>query len=61
MEQGLVSIVIPTYNRAHLVGEAIASALGQTYRRHEVIVVDDGSQDDTEKMIQTPFGGNPKV
>ena len=61
MEQGLVSIVIPTYNRAHVVGEAIASALNQTYRHYEVVVVDDGSQDDTEKMIRTTFGGNPKV
>ena len=35
--------------------------LDQTYRRHEVVVVDDGSRDDTEKTIQTTFGGNPKV
>ena len=61
MEQGLVSIVIPTYNRAHLVVEAIASALSQTYCHHEVIVVDDGSQDDTENVIRTTFGGNAKV
>ncbi len=61
MEHGLVSIVIPTYNRAHLVGEAIVSALNQTYRHYEIIVVDDGSQDDTGKMIQAAFGGNPKV
>jgi cellulose synthase/poly-beta-1,6-N-acetylglucosamine synthase-like glycosyltransferase len=38
----LVSIVIPCYNQAHYLGEAIDSALGQSYRPVEVVVVDDG-------------------
>jgi glycosyltransferase involved in cell wall biosynthesis len=47
----LVSIIIPTYNRADLVGEAIESALCQTYPAREVIVVDDGSTDGTPEVL----------
>lgn len=47
----LVSVIIPTYNRAHFVVESIHSVLAQTYKNLEVIVVDDGSIDDTEELI----------
>lgn len=47
----LVSLIIPTHNRADLVGEAIESALGQTYPAREVIVVDDGSADGTQAIL----------
>lgn len=52
-EQPLVSIVLPTYNRAHFIGQAITSALCQTYENIELIVVDDGSTDDTTRVIGT--------
>jgi GT2 family glycosyltransferase len=49
--EGLVSVVIPTYNRAQKVGRAVESALAQAYRDLEVIVVDDGSSDDTRRVV----------
>ncbi len=51
----LVSIVIPCYNNGAYVKEAIRSALGQSYPHLEVIVVDDGSTDDSPAMIRS-FG-----
>ncbi len=52
MKNPLVSIVIPVYNGSNYVREAIDSALGQTYKNIEVVVVNDGSKDDgaTEKI-----------
>lgn len=53
--QALVSVIIPNYNHAHYVGVAIQSVLAQEYRPVEIIVVDDGSTDDSRAVI-TQFG-----
>jgi glycosyltransferase involved in cell wall biosynthesis len=48
----LVSVVVPTYERADRVGGAIESALEQTHDRLEVVVVNDGSTDDTRRVVE---------
>lgn len=46
-----VSVIIATYNRAHLLGTAIGSVLAQTYDDYEIIVADDGSSDGTSDLV----------
>lgn len=61
MQTGLVSVVVPTYNRANTVGETVDSILAQTYDSLELIVVDDGSTDGTSQVMQAYLGKDPRV
>lgn len=48
-----ISVVIPTYNRAHLIKQSLQSVLDQTLKPYEIIVVDDFSTDNTEEVIKS--------
>lgn len=52
MPNSLISIIVPTYNRAHLIGETIESIQQQTYKNWECIIIDDGSTDNTEDVVR---------
>lgn len=47
-----ISVIIPTYNYAHFLPLALESVLNQNYKNFEIIIVDDGSEDDTEKIVK---------
>src|SRR5688572_129331 len=55
-----VSILIPTYNYAHVLGEAVESALSQTFEDFELIIVDDQSKDNTDEVVQK-YLSDPRV
>ena len=48
----LVTVIIPTFNRAHVIQKAINSVLIQNYKNFELIIIDDGSTDNTEEIIK---------
>ncbi len=54
-----VTVVIPVYNREKYVGEAIDSILAQTFTHFELLVIDDGSTDRTQEIVQ--FYSDPRI
>jgi len=61
MNEPLVSAVIPTYKRAYCIERAVDSALNQTHPRIEVVVVDDGSPDETSALLERRYGSDARV
>lgn len=59
-ESGLVSIVVPTRNRERLLKQTLESLLGQTYRPIQLVIVDDGSQDNTKAIVREMQESNPQ-
>ena len=55
-----VSVIIPSFNRAHCIAGSVESVLAQTFQDLEVIVVDDGSTDDTQEVLAR-FGNRVRV
>ena len=53
MIEGLVSVIVPVFNRQDYVAETIESIVKQTYKNIEIIIINDGSTDDSEKIIRT--------
>ena len=60
MKNELVSIVIPSYNRGHSIERTIDSALAQTHQALDIIIVDDGSTDDTAERVRR-YQNDPRV
>jgi len=60
MTKARVSVIIPTYNRATLLRKAVESVLQQTYQDCEIVVVDDGSTDDTAAMMEQLIRQQPE-
>lgn len=56
----LISVIIPAYNSAPYISEAIDSVLGQSYSDYEIIVIDDASTDNTGEVLNK-YSDNPKV
>ena len=61
MANPLVSVIIPTFNRAHCVGRAIDSVRTQTHQNTEILVLDDGSTDGTRELIEQSYADDPRV
>jgi GT2 family glycosyltransferase len=61
MPEDLVSVIVPTFNRAYVLPRAVTSALRQTHTSVEVIIIDDGSTDGTATLVEDLWRREPRV
>jgi glycosyltransferase involved in cell wall biosynthesis len=61
MTPGLLSVIVPNYNHAHLIPRQITAILGQSYGQFELIIVDDASTDDSVKVIESAIAGDSRA
>lgn len=57
----MISVIVPSFNYGHLVADTIASIQGQTYGNWEMIIVDDGSSDNTEAIVNERMAADPRI
>ena len=57
----LVSVIVPTYNYGHFIGQTLKSLQAQTYPHWECVVVDDGSTDDTAEVVAAHAASDPRI
>jgi glycosyltransferase involved in cell wall biosynthesis len=57
----LVSVILPTYNRAYCLAATLDSLLCQTYATFEIVIVDDGSSDGTADLVKARYGHDPRI
>ena len=61
IQNPLVTVITPVYNSEKFIGETIESVIGQSYKNWEMIIVDDGSTDDTESIIRSYSSKDPRI
>src|SRR5678815_5542350 len=55
------SVIIPVYNRSHLLGETIDTVLSQSHPDFEIIIVDDGSIENIKEVLSQKYSNEPKI
>lgn len=60
MNSGLISVIIPTFNRAHLISNAIESVVIQSFKNWELLIIDDGSTDKTFEVVKK-YTEDPRI
>ena len=61
MQSGLVTVILPVFNRARMLRESVATVIAQTYRPIELLIIDDGSTDDTAAVADELAAAHPDV